>query len=72
MSTRTLERPARRATFSGVAVPLVLVAMVVVGAWSVYDLGINPASIINSMENAVAFTGRMFPLDFPPIGNCSP
>lgn len=68
MSTRTLERPARRATFSGVAVPLVLVAMVVVGAWSVYDLGINPASIINSMENAVAFTGRMFPLDFPPIG----
>lgn len=68
MSSRTLERPARRATFSGVAVPLVLVAMVVVGAWSVYDLGINPASIINSMENAVAFTGRMFPLDFPPIG----
>lgn len=68
MSTRTLERPARRATFSGVAVPLVLVAMVVVGAWSVYDLGINPASIINSVENAVAFTGRMFPLDFPPIG----
>lgn len=68
MSTRTLERPARRATFSGIAVPLVLVAMVVVGAWSVYDLGINPASIINSMENAVAFTGRMFPLDFPPIG----
>lgn len=68
MSTRTLERPARRATFSGVAVPLVLVAMVVVGAWSVYDLGINPASIINSMENAVAFTGRMLPLDFPPIG----
>lgn len=68
MSTQTLERPVRKATVNGVAVPLVLVTMVVVGAWSVYDLGINPASILNSFENAVAFTGRMFPLDFPPLG----
>lgn len=68
MSTQTLERPVRKAIVNGVAVPLVLVTMVVVGAWSVYDLGINPASILNSFENAVAFTGRMFPLDFPPLG----
>lgn len=47
---------------------LVLLALVVGGAWSINSLGINLGTIVDSLDNAAAFVGRMFPLDFPPLG----
>ncbi len=46
----------------------VLALLVVGGVWSINALGINVATIANSFDNAVNFVGRMFPLDFPPLG----
>lgn len=53
---------------SGVAVGCVLAALVAAGAWSIADLGIDAASIAASLDNGAAFARRMFPLDFPPLG----
>lgn len=36
--------------------------------WSVVALEINIASIVNSLDNAANFLSRIFPLDFPPLG----
>jgi phosphonate transport system permease protein len=43
---------------------------VVLGAaiWSVADLEINIASMVQSLGNAADFTSRVFPLDFAPLG----
>jgi phosphonate transport system permease protein len=38
------------------------------GLWSVSSLGINLATIAQSLDNAVTFVRRMFPLDFPSFG----
>ncbi len=51
-----------------VAVALVLLGLLAAAVWSTIDLGINVASIVDSIDNAAAFTARMFPLDFPPLG----
>ncbi|WP_326834317.1 phosphonate ABC transporter, permease protein PhnE [Amycolatopsis rhabdoformis] len=64
MAQRTLARP--RA--GGTAAWLVLAAIVAVGIWAVTDLKINLATFVDSADNAVDFAGRMFPLDFPPVG----
>jgi phosphonate transport system permease protein len=61
---RTLARP--RPGTAGVW--LAIGALVVLGYLAVADLRINVATFIDSGRNAVDFAGRMFPLDFPPIG----
>lgn len=75
MSTIT-QRPRRpetapgrpRPSGGGIAAVVVLLALVAGGVWSINSLGINIATIVDSFDNAVAFFGRMFPLDFPPLG----
>jgi phosphonate transport system permease protein len=61
---RTLARP--RPT--GVAAWLAIVALLGLGCWALGDLRINLATLVDSGHNAVDFAGRMFPLDFPPVG----
>ncbi|MGW2937454.1 phosphonate ABC transporter, permease protein PhnE [Streptomyces sp. NPDC001156] len=58
---RTLPRP--RAT--GAAALLVMAALAGFACWAFADLRINAATLVDSASNAVDFTGRMFPLDFP-------
>ncbi|NLT28895.1 MAG: phosphonate ABC transporter, permease protein PhnE [Propionibacterium sp.] len=75
MATGTLERQAPQhqhelpkrppPSFNTVAVWVVLIALFAASVWSVIDLRINIASIIDSIENAQNFIARMFPLDFP-------
>ncbi|AWB84484.1 phosphonate ABC transporter, permease protein PhnE [Corynebacterium liangguodongii] len=60
------KRPAP--TVNTVAASIVGVLLVVGGIWSVISIGIEPAVIARSFDNAVAFARRMFPLDFPPLG----
>ncbi|AIT60959.1 phosphonate ABC transporter, permease protein PhnE [Corynebacterium doosanense] len=74
--TTTLERPRREIpdvprpapSISNFGVGLVLLLLVVGGIWSIISLGINPGAIIDSVDNAARFVQRMFPLDFPPLG----
>ena len=63
---RAPERP--RPNASVIVAGVVLLALVIAGAWSIASLGINLATIASSLDNAVAFLDRMFPLDFPPLG----
>lgn len=53
---------------SSIGVIVVLVAMLIGGIWSINSIGINVGTIVDSFGNAVAFVDRMFPLDFPPLG----
>ncbi|QDQ21477.1 phosphonate ABC transporter, permease protein PhnE [Corynebacterium glutamicum] len=57
----------KKTSLESIIAGVVLVALLVGGIWSVNSLGINIGTIINSFENASAFAGRMFPLDFPPV-----
>src|SRR5699024_554367 len=52
---------------SAVAV-IVLIGLAVAGAWSVWSLGIDIATIASSFDNAVGFLSRIVPLDFPAFG----
>lgn len=61
-----LKRPAP--SINNVAAVVVIAALIVGGAWSISELGISIGTILSSFDNAVAFTQRMFPLDFPPLG----
>ena len=66
---RQVDMPARPApTLNSVAAFAVMLLLLAGGTWSVASLGINPATITDSLGNAVNFVGRMFPLDFPPPG----
>lgn len=47
---------------------IVLLALLAAAIWSIVDLRINVASLADSASNAVDFAGRVFPLDFPPLG----
>ena len=47
---------------------VVLLGLAAVGAWSVNAIGINIATLARSADNAANFISRMFPLDFPPLG----
>ncbi|KUN00145.1 phosphonate ABC transporter permease [Streptomyces yokosukanensis] len=60
---RTLPRP--RA--GGVAAVLVMTALAGFACWAFADLRINAATLVDSASNAVDFTRRMVPLDFPPV-----
>ncbi|HIW96036.1 MAG TPA: phosphonate ABC transporter, permease protein PhnE [Candidatus Corynebacterium gallistercoris] len=45
-----------------------MIAFLAAGVYATWDLDINFATIADSIDNAVAFVQRMFPLDFPPLG----
>ncbi|WP_020673042.1 phosphonate ABC transporter, permease protein PhnE [Amycolatopsis nigrescens] len=64
MTVRTLARPRSGAVGGAVA----LVALLALAAWAVADLRINVATLADSARNAAEFAGRMFPLDFPELG----
>ncbi|MFD1812443.1 phosphonate ABC transporter, permease protein PhnE [Rhodococcus gannanensis] len=61
---RTLQRPSP----SGIAVAVVLLGWLVLSIWSVAALKINLATFADSIGNATDFLARIFPLDFPPLG----
>src|SRR5690625_3765149 len=66
---RPAETPQRpRPSGSRVAAIGVLVVLACAGVWSINALEMNLGTIVNSADNAVAFFDRMFPLDFPPLG----
>ena len=60
------KRPAPAA--NSIAVGVALLALLGISIYSIVDLQINPASIIDSVSNATDFLVRIFPLDFPPLG----
>lgn len=63
-------RPAPSINSSLVIVVLALLG--IAGAWSVSEIGINIATVVDSVDNAVSFVQRMFPLDFPPAAELIP
>lgn len=63
---RKIDRP--RPSASRVVASCSLIALVVVGAWSVASIGINVGTLVESADNAGAFLSRMVPLNFPEFG----
>ncbi|RBM20976.1 phosphonate ABC transporter, permease protein PhnE [Prauserella sp. PE36] len=61
---RTLPAPSG----PGMAATVVVLAILSAGVWAASDLGINVATLVDSVGNAADFTRRMFPLDFPSAG----
>ncbi|TQM03073.1 phosphonate ABC transporter, permease protein PhnE [Pseudonocardia kunmingensis] len=59
----TLARPTR----TGTAAVLVLIALLGAALWSVAELRLNVATLVDSAGNAADFLGRTLPLDFPPL-----
>lgn len=60
--------PGRPAPRPGtIAAASTMAALFVAGVWSLGSLGIDLSTILDSLDNAVAFARRMFPLDFPPV-----
>ena len=78
--TTTVERPAatkrvasaapKRPAPSARSIAASLVGLAFLGAsvWALREIGINPAVLAKSVDNAGNFLTRMFPLDFPPLG----
>lgn len=63
------ELPRRpRPPVSTIAATAVLAGLALAGAWSVWSLGISVGTILGSVDNAIGFFARFFPLDFPPLG----
>ncbi|TFD45958.1 phosphonate ABC transporter, permease protein PhnE [Cryobacterium frigoriphilum] len=60
--------PRPRASANRVAAWGALIVVLGAAIWSVADLEINIASMVQSLGNAADFTSRVFPLDFPPLG----
>lgn len=60
---RTLSMP----RISTLAAAVVGLAMLGFAVWSLIDLRINLATLVDSFDNAVAFLQRIVPLDFPPL-----
>lgn len=52
---------------STVAAALTGIGFIAAGIWSVSEIGINPSVLAASVDNALNFVERMFPLDFPPL-----
>ncbi|OBF38215.1 phosphonate ABC transporter permease [Mycobacterium sp. ACS1612] len=61
-NSATARRPTRTAAW------LVLAALAALGCRAVTDLRINVATFVDSAHNAADFAARMFPLDFPSLG----
>ncbi|MDO4918013.1 phosphonate ABC transporter, permease protein PhnE [Kocuria sp.] len=59
-------RPAPRP--GTIAAAATMAAVCVAGVWSLGALGIDLGTILHSLDNGVRFARRMFPLDFPPLG----
>ena len=62
VNRRTLQVPSWRAMLAA----SIMGAFLVAGIWSVIDLRINLATMLDSWQNAVTFMGRALPLEFPP------
>lgn len=60
---RTLTRPGG----AGPAAAFALLICLGGGVWAFISLRLNIATLVDSAGNAVDFTGRMLPLDFPPV-----
>lgn len=54
--------------YNSIAATAVLILLAAIGAWSVNSIGINLVTISESADNAFNFVSRMFPLEFPPMG----
>lgn len=71
MTHQVLSPPAPKKTITATKAPriayLVMLLLLVIGAWSTHSIGINIATLADSADNAVNFMSRMFPLDFPPV-----
>ena len=69
--TRTTAAPATvpPPSRTGTAATLVLLALLAAAVWSVAELRLNVASLIDSAGNAADFLSRTVPLDFPPLGD---
>ncbi|GAA3080020.1 phosphonate ABC transporter, permease protein PhnE [Pseudonocardia yunnanensis] len=63
-SGTTVAPPSR----TGTAAALVLLALLCAAVWSVGELRLNVATLVDSMGNAADFLSRTLPLDFPPLG----
>ncbi|MDO3649851.1 phosphonate ABC transporter, permease protein PhnE [Nocardia mangyaensis] len=59
-----MKRPSAQSS----AALFVVTAVLVAGVWAIADLGIDLSTIVDSVHNAIDFGSRMFPLDFPSIG----
>ena len=59
--TRTLAFPSWR----GLLATTIMAGFVIAAIWSVVDLRINIATLIDSWDNATRFFSNVFPLDFP-------
>jgi phosphonate transport system permease protein len=64
LGARTLTRPTR----SGTAATLALLALLGAALWSVAELRLNVATLVDSAANAADFLARTVPLDVPPLG----
>lgn len=62
----TVSKPAP--TLNTIAVAVICCGLLVAAVWSLIDLRINIASIVDSLGNAREFMARVVPLDFPPFG----
>ena len=60
-SPRTLNIPSWR----GILAAGIMAAFIIAAIWSVIDLRINLATLIDSWDNATRFFSNVFPLDFP-------
>ncbi|MDO5028975.1 MAG: phosphonate ABC transporter, permease protein PhnE [Corynebacterium sp.] len=65
---RTPEPEKKPRNYNSIAATAVLILLAAIGAWSVNSIGINLVTISESADNAVNFVSRMFPLEFPPMG----
>lgn len=59
------ERLTARPTGGSTAAALVLLALLAAAVWSIVDLRINVATVVDGAGRAAAFARRTFPLDFP-------
>ncbi|GAA1208976.1 phosphonate ABC transporter, permease protein PhnE [Pseudonocardia alaniniphila] len=53
---------------TGTAAALVLLVLLCAAVWSVGELRLNVATLVDSVGNAADFLSRTLPLDFPPLG----
>ncbi|WP_104082243.1 phosphonate ABC transporter, permease protein PhnE [Cryobacterium sp. Y11] len=67
-NTKTPPPPRPRPSVNRIAAWSALVVLLGAGLWSVAALEINIPSMVRSLDNAANFFSRMFPLDFPPLG----
>lgn len=61
---KTLSAP----SFNSIAVGAVLMIWLAASIWAVSSLKLNLATFVDSIDHATDFVSRIFPLDFPPVG----